>query len=164
MPQKQKCEALFAKTARLGLTSILSSRMRTVVRGFTLVELMIVVAIVAILAAIAIPSYNRYVLRANRSAAEDVMMSMATAQERFMIDNRQYTTTNSDLGYGTLPETVSPNYTIAMALVAGPPPGYTITATPINSQLNDTDCNVLTLGSDGTKGPSGTPATARCWK
>lgn len=130
--------------------------------GFTLVELMIVVAVVAILAAIAIPNYYRYMLRANRAAVEDVMLDMSSAQEHYMIDSRQYTTSAAQLGYGVLPTTVSPNYTIAIALVAGPPPGYTITATPIGSQTRDTDCGTLTLGSDGSKKASG-PSTT-CWK
>lgn len=135
---------------------------RSMARGFTLVELMIVVAVIAILAAIAIPSYYRYMLRANRVAAEDVMLDMSSAQERYMIDSRQYTTSNSALGYASLPETVSPNYTIAVATSAGPPPGYTITATPIGSQTSDTGCGTLKLGSDGSKTASGTSTT--CWK
>ena len=131
-------------------------------RGFTLVELMVVVAVIAILAAIAIPSYYRYMLRANRVAAEDVMLDMSSAQERYLIDSRQYTTSNAQLGYGTLPDTVSPNYTIAVTTSAGPPPGYTITATPIGSQTRDSDCGTLKLGSDGSKSASGTSTT--CWK
>ncbi|HWX67596.1 MAG TPA: type IV pilin protein [Rhodanobacter sp.] len=129
-----------------------------------MIELMIVVAIIAILAAIAIPSYYRYVLRANRSAAEDVMMSMAGAQERFMVDSRQYATSNADLGYANLPETVAPNYGIAVTTSVGPPPSFIITATPISgsNQANDTACNVLTLASDGTKSASG--ASTNCWK
>lgn len=165
MPQKDKSEASLAKATLPAPAPTPRGRIRAATSGFTLAELMIVVAIVAILAAIAIPSYNRYVLRANRSAAEDVMMSMASAQERFMIDSRQYTTANSDLGYGTLPDTVSPNYGIAMTTSVGPPPGFTITATPVagSNQANDTDCNVLTLDSNGNKSANGT-STARCWK
>lgn len=137
-----------------------------VVRGFTLIELMIVVAVVAILAAIAIPSYLRYTIRANRSAAEDVMLDMANAQERYMVDARQYTTSNAQLGYSstTMPNAVASSYTIAVATSAGPPPTYTITATPKSGtlQARDTDCGTLTLGSDGSKSPS--PSTTRCWK
>ena len=135
---------------------------RRAVDGFTLVELMIVVAVIAILAAVAIPSYFRYVLRANRVAAENVMLDMSSAQERYMIDSRQYTTSNTQLGYASLPDTVSPNYTIAVATSAGPPPAYTITATPIGSQTRDTDCGTLKLGSNGSKSASGTSTT--CWK
>lgn len=128
-------------------------------RGFTLIELMIVVAVIAILAAIAIPSYYRYMLRANRAAAEDVMLDMSSAQERYMIDSRQYTSNPAQLGYTS---TISGNYTVVVALVAGPPPGYTITATPIGSQTRDTDCGTLTLDGGGNKTASG-PSTT-CWK
>jgi len=131
-------------------------------RGFTLVELMVVVAVIAILAAVAIPSYYRYMLRANRAAAETVMLDMSSAQERYMIDSRQYTTSNTQLGYGALPDTVAPNYTIAVATSAGPPPSYTITATPIGSQTRDSGCGTLKLGSDGSKTASG--SSTSCWK
>lgn len=136
------------------------------VRGFTLVELMIVVAVIAILAAVAIPSYMRYTLRANRAAAEDVMLDMASAQERYMIDARQYTTSNAQLGYSstTMPNAVASNYTVAVSTSVGPPPTYTITATPKTGSLQarDTDCGTLTLDSGGNKTPS--PSTTRCWK
>lgn len=131
--------------------------------GFTLIELMIAVAVVAILAVIAIPSYNRYVLRSNRAAAESVMMDMASAQERYMIDNRSYAASTAALGY-TLPDTVSSNYKIDTAPVAGPPPGFTVTATPIGTvQVGDTWCNVLTYSSNGTKSANGTTPTT-CWR
>ncbi|WP_346949538.1 type IV pilin protein [Dyella sp.] len=138
-----------------------SARCRAV-QGFTLIELMVVVAVIAILAALAIPSYYRYMLRANRVAAEAVMLDMSSAQERYMIDSRQYTTSNALLGYGALPDTVSPNYTIAVATSSGPPPSYTITATPIGNQTRDSGCGTLKLGSDGSKTASGTSTT--CWK
>lgn len=129
--------------------------------GFTLIELLIVVAIVAILAAIAVPSYRRYVLHGNREAAESMMLEIASAQERYLVDNRSYATDTATLGYSSTvqPPAVSSNYKITMAPQAGPPPSYVITATRINGQVNDT-CGTLTLAGDGTKTP--TPAT--CWK
>ena len=136
-------------------------------RGFTLIELMITVAVIAILAAIAVPSYYQYTLRSNRSAAESFMQEVASAQERYMVDSRQFAGNLSTLGYNALPNTVSPNYGVAMVATAssasgGTPPGYTITATPINSQVRDTGCKTLTLNGDGSKSASGT--ATNCWK
>jgi len=132
-------------------------------RGFTLVELMIVVAIVAIIAAIAIPSYQRSVMRGNRNAAESLMLDMAAAQERFLVDNRNYATSASQLGYAssTYPNNVSANYSIAVSSSSGAPPSFTITATPQSGsqQANDTTCGTLTLTSAGTKQP-----TNQCWQ
>ena len=68
-------------------------------RGVTLIELLITVAIVAIIAAIAIPSYNNYVLRAHRTEAKSALLSMAAAEERFYSTNNAYTNDPSKLGY-----------------------------------------------------------------
>jgi type IV pilus assembly protein PilE len=132
-------------------------------RGFTLIELMITVAVIAILAAIAVPSYYQYTLRSNRSAAESAMQEIASAQERYMVDSRQFAGALTTLGY-SVPPTVSPNYTVVTVATAasasgGTPPNYTITATPISNQVRDTSCGTLTLKGDGTKLP-----TTNCWK
>jgi prepilin-type N-terminal cleavage/methylation domain-containing protein len=58
--------------------------------GFTLIELMITVAVVAILATVAVPSYTQYVVRANRSAVQRFMLDVANREEQFMLDARQY--------------------------------------------------------------------------
>src|SRR3989442_9964736 len=71
--------------------------------GFTLIELMVTVAIVAILAAIAYPSYTQYIVRANRSAAQSFILSLANKQEQYILDLRQYATTLAPLGYAGTP-------------------------------------------------------------
>ncbi|HTN27453.1 MAG TPA: type IV pilin protein [Burkholderiales bacterium] len=119
-------------------------------RGFTLIELMIVVAIIAILAAVAWPSYQNYVIRGNRAAAQAFMMTIATRQEQYLLTNRSYTTTIGAGGLGlTAPNETSGRYTFA---VTNPTTSsYTITATATGNQVSDGD---LTLSSDGTKTPT----------
>ncbi|HJV80019.1 type IV pilin protein [Noviherbaspirillum sp.] len=130
-------------------------------RGFTLIELMIALAIVGIIAAIAYPSYTRNVTKSNRSAAESFMMSLANKEEQYLLDSRQYTATVTDLL--AVPTDVMRNYTVTITTVAAPP-SYTITATPTGGQLtSDTSCGTLTLTQDGTKGVSGSAAVSSCW-
>jgi type IV pilus assembly protein PilE len=132
--------------------------------GFTLIEVMVTVAIIAILAAVAYPSYQNYIIRANRSAAQSFMLEVSSRQERILLDARAYAANIAALGISP-PPSVSANYTITSAAVAGPPPGYTVTATPIGNQLaKDTLCGTLTLDATGTKTADGSGGVAQCWK
>ncbi len=118
-------------------------------KGFTLIELMITIVIVAILASIAIPSYRQYVIRGNRTAAQAAMMEIATRQQQFFVANRTYATA-AQLGFALPPEVVE-NYDFAIAPDDGPPPGFLITFTPKGGQAGDV---TLTLDSEGDKGPA----------
>ena len=118
-------------------------------KGFTLIELMVTVVIVAILASIAIPSYREYVIRGNRRAAQAAMMEIATRQQQYFVANRVYAANIAELGY-TLPEEVLGKYTAALETAGGPPPTFEITFSPEGSQAGDGD---LTLDSEGNKGP-----------
>ena len=139
------------------------SVMRPRQRGFTLVELMVVVVVVGILAMIAIPSYSRYTMRAKRSAAESFIMNVASRQEQYILDARQYATTLTLLGM-SVPADVAANYNIAISGVSVTPPTYTINATPTGSQLaNDTECGTVSIDQAGTKGITGTGTVTGCW-
>jgi type IV pilus assembly protein PilE len=132
-------------------------------RGFTLGELMITVAIVAILSAIAYPSYVRYGVRANRSAAESFMLEVSSRQERYLVDARQYAPDLATLGIA-VPPTVSPNYNLSIINVTTAPPGYTVQAAPVGAQLsNDVDCGTLSISGSGAKGASGAGGVVTCW-
>jgi len=121
-------------------------------KGFTLIELMIVVVIVGILAAIAVPQYQQYVIRGNRAAAQSFMMDVANREKQYLLDARSYATSLAALSM-TAPPDVSRNYTVTISAPGGTPPTFTITATPVAGTKQASDGN-LTLDDTGTKTPS----------
>ena len=114
-------------------------------RGFTLIELMVTVMVVAILMAIAIPSYRQSVIKGNRRAAQAVMMEMINRQEQYFVANRVYAT-EAELNYD-LPQDIAENYDYNFAVAAGPPPPVTINFVAEGGQLGDGDLSVSTLGT-----------------
>lgn len=125
-------------------------------RGFTLIELMITVAIVAILASVAYPSYQQYIIRGKRAAAQAEMMDIANRQQQFLLSDRSYAskTTLEASGYN-LPSEVSRNYSYDISVPSGAVPTFTITFTPKGAQASD---GALTLDSRGAKARGGDPA------
>jgi len=123
-------------------------------RGFTLIELMIAVAVVAIVAMIAIPSYTAQMVKSRRSSAEAVLLDIAQRQQQYLLDVRSYAPDVATLKT-TTPVNVYTYYTIAIAAAAGPPPTFTATATPIAGTAQAGDVT-LTINNTGAKTPAGT--------
>lgn len=125
-------------------------------KGVTLIELMIVVAVVGILATIAYPSYQNHIRKAARSAAQSFMLDIANREQQLFLDQRLFTETLGSGGLGmSPPQETNGRYTYAIDidLPAGPPPCFTITAAAIGNQAVDGD---LTLDCKGSKTRNGT--------
>lgn len=116
--------------------------------AFTLIELMIAVAIVGILSAIAYPSYQQHVIKSNRAEAQAFLMEIAQRQQQYLIASRSYA--DKETLALTTPASVLKVYDITFTIGNGPPPTFTITATPKTGTLQPTD-GALTIDQAGTK-------------
>jgi len=140
--------------------------MRTT-KGFTLLELMIVVALVAILATLAYASYTNYVFRVHRADGREMLMRVAAAQERFFTNQNVYSSSvtaaaPAGLGFSSAASEKG-YYNVAIVLTNGGQ-GYTLQGAPQNSQATDA-CGQLTITNTGQKGPVGPPYNSNgdCW-
>jgi len=125
-------------------------------KGFTLIELMIALAIIAILAMIALPSYQLYVMKSNRALAQGCMLEFAQDMERYYTTNMTYA--GATIANTSCASEVSGRY----AFSGGTPTAttFTITATPQLPQQNQDSCGTMTLNQAGVKTTTG---TVGCW-
>ena len=140
--------------------------------GITLLELMVVVAIIAMISAFAYPSYMDFVVRAKRGAGKSILLQVADRQQQFFMDNKRYATDLTQLGFPANPFFVADDgafvasgdnsrvYSVALSNTSATT--YTATASPQQIQADkDTYCANLTMTHTGTKGQSG--AGQNCW-
>lgn len=140
--------------------------MRRCNSGFTLVELLVVITIIGVLAAIAIPSYNEYMRKGYRAEAKGVISDIAQKQERYFTANGAYLPSSNAAYVAPTWPNFAGGSTFAgrrydISVTQATTADYTITATP-RAPHTDPDCNVLTLTSAGVKGASGTLGLG-CW-
>lgn len=130
--------------------------------GFTLIEVMVVVAVIGILAAVAYPSYAEYIRNSRRAEAQSVLMDLATRQQQWLLDTRNYVKTTdactTPILNVTVPPSVCGSYKIEVTIPdpVPVPPTFTATATPQGAQVKE-KCGTLSVTHTGAKTPS------KCW-
>ena len=147
-----------------------NSQARRVERGFTLIELMIVIAVVAILATIAVSSYRRYVMRATRTEGRMALLAIQVAQEKFFLQNNQYAQNLATAvaappaGLGVALDaaglTLGGHYTVSFP--AATANTYTVQAVATGTQTADTAaCLTFTINDQGVRTPAD---SSGCWR
>lgn len=133
--------------------------------GFSMIELMVVVAIISILAAIALPSYRRYVVRANRTEATTALSDLAAREERYYYSKNVYTDDLGDLNGTEAMNTKNYTFDIVASAATVSPATYDITATPSGKQASDDpDCQSISLNQAGQWSSTGTSQdNPACW-
>jgi type IV pilus assembly protein PilE len=138
-------------------------------KGVNLIELMIVVTIVAILSAIAYPSYRNQLLRSHRAEAKAAVLQVQVAQEKFFLQNNSYAAAPNTAGLGlgytsATPNTTNGYYQLSFSNTSATT--YTVTAEANASQDDDTSCDKFTVTQTGARGAldsTGTANDAECW-
>lgn len=139
-------------------------------RGFSLLELLLVMAIASVLLAVALPAYQQAVVRAHRMAGKAALMEVASRQERYLMNHKRYSTSLVDLGlaseYYVGPTAAATGesravYRVELALQDGD--FASVRAVPWNGQRRDADCGTLTLDRWGRRGALGVGDPVLCW-
>lgn len=142
-----------------------------VARGFTLIEMMVVLAIMAIVFAFAYPNYKQQVYKSRRAEAQTVLLDVIARQERHHSENNSYSLTYADLGLDTNDDGdyLSKGGWYKLSLANCPEPNDELvdcvaaTATPQGDQAKDAQCKTFSLNSQGRKGVSGSAELNQCW-
>lgn len=117
--------------------------------GFTLIELMMTIAVIGIVMGIAWPQYQQYIAKGKRAEAQSFLMDLAQRQQQFLLDARRYAVDETELGI-TVPANVAENYDLDAFDISTPPPYIRITLTPKATRAQKDD-GTLTIDSAGVK-------------
>jgi len=140
------------------------SRQQESSAGFTLIEVMIALAIIGIIAAIAVPSYSSYMIDARRTDAMAFLSEVAGEQQRYFTENNQYAADMQELGYGSAATFASPegHYVVSISNPGGNG-SYLLTAAPASGgkQASDSECLAFTISHTGARQSTGSDTD--CW-
>jgi type IV pilus assembly protein PilE len=139
--------------------------MQSTQRGLTLIELMVVVAVLAILASVAYPLYTNQAQKSRRADAKAALQTIALAQERFFTVNNEYAGNLSSLQISPEMQGGASDegyYTITLTLAGADNEQFTVTAAAAGTQTDDTDCAQFTINHQGVKGATDGGST-NCW-